>query len=283
MKTKVIVDSTCDLSKSICEAYNLAVLPLHVLLGEAEHKDGVDIKIDDIYKWADENNDTPKTSAPSLNDAIDLLKQYKDEYEDIVCISISSSMSSSYNVFHMASIELDIEDRTYLIDSKNLCNGVGYLAIVAGKLAMEDKSGQEITDELQTIIDKVNMNFIVDTLEYLYRGGRCSGAAALMSGTLKIHPKIVVENGEMKVSKKYRGVMNKVILHYLKDQEEEIVASDPKYVFIAHSGLDEEIFQEAKEYIQSLNHFDEIIEERAGAVISSHCGPGTFGICYRSK
>lgn len=280
MATKIIVDSTCDLTKDICDKNDITILPLHVLLGENEYKDGVDITIDEIYAWADKNGDTPKTSAPALSDAIHLFKEYKDSYDDFVCLSISSSMSSSFNVFHMAALELDILDRVYLVDSMNLSNGVGLLALEASDLAKEGKSGQEIQDALFKIVSRVRTSFIVDTLEYLHRGGRCSGAAALMSGTLKIHPKIVVENGEMKVSKKYRGVMNKVILHYLKDHEESLLKSDKKRLFLVNSGVEESILKDAKEYIASLNHFDEIIEDRAGAVISSHCGPGTYGVVF---
>lgn len=281
MSVKVISDSTCDLSPELIEEYGVDILPLHILLDDEEYKDGVNIKPEEIYAWSDAHGTTPKTSAPALADALALLKKYKEEYDEMICFAISSSMSSSYNVFKLASEELEISDRVHVIDSKNLCTGIGILILEACDLIAEGKSGKEVAEIIETIVPKVRSTFILETLEYLSRGGRCNSITAIMGGALKIHPVIVVDGGDMRVGKKYRGPLHKVVMHYATDLKENLLKADNKRVFLCHSGIDEEIMDEAREFLKGLNYFGKIEECRAGGVISSHCGPGTFAIIYR--
>lgn len=280
MSVKIIADSTCDLSKDLLEKYDISVLPLHIVLGNKEYKDGLEISPDEIYEWSNTNKEAPKTSAAAISDTIDIYSKYLKSYDEIICFSISGQMSTTVNVMRMAAEELDSEDKIHIIDSENLSTGGGLLVIEAAIMAKEGKSGIEIIESINELKPFVRASFIVDTLTFLHRGGRCSGVAALAGGALKLHPKIVVENGGMKPDKKYRGKMNSAILSYVKDLEPQIKNAKNDRVFITHSGCEEEIIQSVRQYLSELGHFEEILITRAGGVISSHCGPGTLGVLF---
>lgn len=277
---KIISDSTCDLSPELIAKYDIDILPLHILLGEDEYEDGKNITPEQIYNWSDENKTTPKTSAPALTDAIELFKPYIDEGREIVCFSISSSMSTSGNVMRIAAEELEAEDRITVIDSANLSTGIGLLVIEAAIMAQNNHTVEEIVSAIEALKPNVRASFVVDTLTYLYRGGRCNAVSAMAGGVLKLHPKIVVENGAMNASKKYRGKINSAIMTYVKDMEDALKAARPNRVFITHSGCDRTIVEEVHSYLENLGVFSEILETRAGGVISSHCGPGTLGVLF---
>lgn len=277
---QIISDSTSDLSKELLAKYNIAVLPLNVTLGDKDYKDGVGISPEDLYKWSDENKSTPKTAAFSTEDAVALFRQFLDEGKEIICLSISGEMSASGNIMRMAAEELNAEDRITVVDSANLSTGVGLLVIEAAILAQQGKTRAEISAHLEALKPLVRASFVVDTLTYLHRGGRCSGVAALLGSTLKLHPRIGVENGKMSPGKKYRGKMSHVIKTYVSDMETDLLAARPDRVFITHSGCNEDDVAAVSEYLQSLHHFNEIHITRAGSVISSHCGPGTLGVLF---
>lgn len=277
---KIISDSTCDLSRELIEKYNIAILPLHIHLGEEEYQDGLTITPDEIYTWADANNTTPKTSAASMTEIIDMFQPYIDNGDEIICFSISSSMSANYNVMRLAVDEMEAEDKIRIIDSANLSTGIGLQVIEAAIMAEQGKSLDEIVAQIEEYKPRVSASFVVDTLTYLHRGGRCSSVAALAGGVLKLHPKIAVDGGKMDAGKKYRGKIDSVILSYAKDMEEDLKNAKKDRVFITHSGCSDEVIDRVKEYLTSLNHFDEILVTRAGGVISSHCGPGTLGVLY---
>uniref|UniRef100_UPI004055A776 DegV family protein n=1 Tax=Acetatifactor sp. TaxID=1872090 RepID=UPI004055A776 len=280
MSVKIISDSTCDLSKDLIEKYEIEILPLHVLLGEEDYLDGVTISPDEIYSWSDANKTTPKTSAPSIAEVIDIFEKWVAEGSEIVCFSISQQMSATCNVMKMAAEELGKEEQIQVVDSANLSAGVGLLVVKAAEMALEGKTAKEIAACVESLKPYVRASFVVDTLTYLYRGGRCSGLAALAGGALKLHPKIVVENGTMSPTKKYRGKMPVVIMSYVKDMEEQLNNALSDRVFITHSGCEPEVIEEVTEYLKSLGIFKEILVTRAGGVISSHCGPGTLGVLF---
>lgn len=280
MSVKIISDSTCDLSKELREKYNVDILPLHIVLGEAEYKDGEEISPDEIYEWADANKTTPKTSAIGITDVMDAYEKWLKEYDEIVIFSISGKMSTTVNVMRMGAEELEMEDRIFVVDSENLSTGGGLLVIEAAIMAQAGKSASEIVASINELKPRVRASFVVDTLTYLHRGGRCSGAAALAGSALKLHPKIVVEDGGMKPDKKYRGKMKKVILDYTKEMEAQLLSAKKDRVFITHSGCEAEVLESVQEYLESLHYFEEILITRAGGVISSHCGPGTLGVLF---
>lgn len=275
---KILADSTCDLSPSLISRYNIGIIPLYVHLGDKEYKDGVDIRPSDLYKWSDEHNETPRTSAPGIEDLESYLD--KDSGDEYVIFTIASSMSSCYNNCILAAEDLEMTDRVYVIDSENLSTGIGLQVIRAAELAAGGISGAEIAAENEKIRNKVRASFVVDTLTYLHRGGRCSGVSAFLGSALRIHPRIAVIDGAMHPEKKYRGKNARVIMDYVRDMEEDLKAAVSNRVFITHSGCDREIVDAVREYLEGLDRFDEILETTAGAVISSHCGPGTLGVLF---
>jgi len=277
---KIIADSTCDLSRELIEKYEIDILPLYIILGDEEYQDGRGITPDEIYKWSDANNSTPKTAACSLQQATELFEKYVSQGHEVVCFSISNEMSTTGNVMRMAAEELNAADRISVINSANLSTGIGLMVIKAAEMAKEGRSKDEIVACIEAIRPLVRSSFVVDTLTYLHRGGRCSGAAALLGSTLKLHPRIAVENGKMALGKKYRGKMSHVILSYAKDMEPQLRAAEPSRVFITHSGCAQADLDAVKAYLEGLGRFGEILITRAGGVISSHCGPGTLGVLF---
>ena len=276
----IVADSTCDLSQELLDKYKVKMIPLHILLGEKEYEDGVDLRPEEIYAWADDHKTTPKTSAPSVETVMQTFRPLLDKGDDIVCFSISESMSTTANVMRLAARQLEAEDRIIVVDSANLSTGIGLLVLEAARMALQGKKAEEIVAETERLKPKVRASFVVDTLTYLHRGGRCNSLEAMAGSILKLHPKIVVSEGKMSSSKKYRGKIDKVILAYAKDMEEQLLQARKERVFITHSGCPEETVLMVKEYLESLSRFEEILLTRAGGVISSHCGPGTLGVLF---
>lgn len=277
---RIAADSTCDLSKELIDKYNISIIPLHIVLEDKEYRDGFDITPDEIYEWSDKNNTTPKTSAVGFEDAENAIKPIADTDDEMIIFTISEKMSTTANVFRMAAEELEVEDKVSVIESANLSTGIGLLVIEAAIMAADGRTREEIVDFIEDMKPRVRSSFVVDTLTYLHRGGRCSSVAVLAGGMLKLHPKIVVENGAMLATKKYRGKIDSVILDYAKEMEEDLKQAKKDRVFITHSGCSQETIDSVKEYLESLGQFEEILITRAGGVISSHCGPGTLGVLF---
>ena len=279
-KVSIIADTTCDLSVNLKEEYQITTFPLHVHLGEREYSDGVDITPDDIYRWSDENKATPKTSAISPDKAKKVLEKELAKAESVICFCISDQMSSVGNVMRLAAQELEVEDKVFVVDSKSLSTGIALQIAEASSMAEQGMEAAEIVAKIEELQPRVRASFVVDTLIYLYRGGRCSGLAAMAGGALKLHPLIAVVDGKMQAGKKYRGRMKRVIMDYVSDMEADLKHAKPERVFITHSGCEEEIIDTVKEKLASLNYFKEILVTRAGSVITSHCGPGTLGVLF---
>jgi len=280
---KIIADSTCDLPEELIQKYGIYILPLHIHLGDNEYEDGLTITPKEIFEWSDNNMMTPKTSAISLMHAMEIMGLYVKQGYEIICFSISNAMSSSGEIMRMAAEELEIEKSVHVVNSQNLCGGISLLIMKAAQLVEERKSAEEIVDIVERMVPRVRSSFIVDTLTYLYRGGRCSGIEALVGSVMKLHPKIVVENGKMHATKKYRGKIESSIMVYTKDMEEEYFHADSERMFIAYAGCEQQIVENVYQYVKSLNIFEDIIIIEAGGVISSHCGPETVGIFYLMK
>ena len=214
---------------------------------------------------------------------MELLRPYVENGDECVCFCISESMSTSGNVIRMAAEELEAEHLVTVIDSKNLSTGIGLLVIEAAILAGQGLSAKQITEKIEELRPRVRASFVVDTLVYLHRGGRCGGLAAMLGSALKLHPKIVVEDGVMHSTKKYRGNIRSVVLTYTKDMEADLRKAKPDRVFITHSGCDRATVDDVRNYLEGLGIFHEILETRAGGVISSHCGPGTLGVLFLAQ
>ena len=277
---KIISDSTCDLSPELIAKYDIDILPLHIVLGEEDFEDGRGISPDEIYQWSDLHRQSPKTAACTLPDAMAALEPYVSAGREVIMFSISSSMSSTFNVMNMAAEQLDAGHLVTVIDSMNLSTGVGLQVIEAAEMAQQGKSAREIITHIEAIRPRVRASFVVDTLTYLHRCGRCSGLVAMMGGALRLHPRIGVADGKMAPGKKYRGKMDRVILSYAQEMEAELRTAKPDRVFITHSGCPESTITAVQEWLQSLGCFNEIHITRAGGVVSSHCGPGTLGVLF---
>lgn len=277
---KIISDSTCDLSQELIAKYNVEIIPLHIILGEESFEDGRDITPDEIYRWADEHKTVPKTAACSQEKLKTRLSAFLQQGMEMICFTISATMSSTYEVFLRVADELQARDRISVVDSKSLSTGVGLQVIAAAEMAEKGISRNEIVSEIMKLQNRVSASFVVDTLTYLHRGGRCSGVSALLGTTLKLHPQIDVVDGKMQPGKKFRGKMHKVVAEYALEKTDELKKAEKGHVFVTHSGCDEKVLHTALEQVRSLNHFEEIHVTRAGGVISSHCGAGTLGILY---
>lgn len=277
----IVADSTSDLSPELIEQFGITIIPLHVILDDREYLDGVNITTEEIYRWSDENKKTPKTSAPGLEDIIKVFNELTENGDEVIAFSISSQMSTTNNVMHLAAEETEKANRISVIDSENLSTGIGLLVVKATELVKEGKNRAEIVKTVEALRPYVRASFVIDTLVYLYRGGRCNGVAALVGGMLKLHPRINVNGGAMEPGQKYRGKMSHVIMEYVKEMEPKLLRGKKEHVFITHpAGMDEETVRLVREYLESLHHFDAIHETCAGSVISSHCGPGTLGVLF---
>ena len=255
-------------------------------MGDKEYRDGVNITPEDLYKWSDEHESTPQTSAPGVEDIMEIYKKNPDD--EYILFTISSSMSVCFNNCTLAAKELGMEEKVRVIDSENLSTGIGLLiieaAIMKEEFAALNRNEKEAADEIEKKIcalrSRVRASFVVDTLTYLHRGGRCSGLAAMLGNALKLHPRIAVVNGAMRPEQKYRGRAQKYVMDYVKDMAGNYPKAKPDRVFITHSGCDPEIVELVREYLKQLGCFNEILETRAGSVVSSHCGPGTLGVLF---
>ena len=281
-KIHIFADSTCDLSEELIEKYQITVIPLCIILDDKSYYDKVELTPEEIFRWADEKKTTPKTAAVSFEYAEKLLAPCLEAGDDVIFFGISEEMSTTCNVMRLVGQDHP-NGRLFVVDSRNLSTGIGLQVLRAAELAEQGFSAEEIVSAVEQEREKVRASFVVDTLTYLARGGRCSGATALVATTLKLHPCIQVVEGKMIVGKKYHGSVEKALLRYEKDLEEELLRADPRRVFITHSGTAAEVVATIRKRLEELTYFQEIHETIAGGVISSHCGPGTLGILFYEK
>ncbi len=282
MNKQVVIasDSTCDLSRELIERYRINILPLTVMLGGAHYQDGVDIDPEMIYKHYTETGELPKTAAANIADLTEFFKKHTADGSALVYFSISSEMSSSYNNARIAAESL--ED-VYVVDTRNLSTGGGLVVISAAEMAMEGKSAKEIACACTELTSRVDASFIIDDLEFLHKGGRCSALAALGANLLHLKPCIGVKNGKMGVAKKYRGRFPVVLAKYITDQIGDGSDIDLTRVFVTHAGCDDAIAQACVDQVKALDLFGEILLTRAGCTVSAHCGRNTLGVLFIRK
>lgn len=278
----LVADSTCDLSPELIERYHIHILPLNITLGDTSYRDGAELTPDQIYDWVDKNGATPKTAAPNPADAVALLRPLAGAGMEILCFGISQEMSSSCQVMRLAAEEAGCRT-CIVIDSENLSTGIGLQVLRAAELAESGLGAAEIAGQINAARGRVRASFVVDTLTYLYKGGRCGAVAALLGTALRLKPKIQVAAGRMGVGKKYRGAQSKVIADYVADLLPQLAGAAPAHVFITHSGVEEAVLAGVRQKLEALHRFREIHITRAGGVISSHCGPGTLGVLFYAE
>lgn len=278
---RIATDSTADLSRDLLEKYKINVIPLIVTLGENDFLDnGVDVTESKIFSFVKENKILPKTAARSIEDYIDFFKGLlKEEDDKVVYIGLSSELSSSFNNARMASQEIG-EDRVFTVDSKSLSSGIGLLAIEAAKMVEKGYRAEEIVSKIEAQREKNQASFVVDKLDYLYKGGRCSKFSFSIGALLKIKPKLQLVDGKIINTGKDMGGLKQVLKKYVDSTLAKYPNVRKDICFVTHTEVDEEISKFIFEYVKSLGVFDEVIEQTAGSVITSHCGPGTLGILY---
>ncbi len=282
MSKKVIItsDSTTDLSPELIERYNVKILPLGVTLGNNSYRDGIDINPDMIYDHYAKTGELPKTSAANIDDCINFFKEYTEQGYAVVHFTISSEMSSTFNNARLAAQEF--ED-VYAVDTRNLSTGGGLMVISAAEMAMAGKEAKEIAEYCTELANRIDASFIIDDLEFLHKGGRCSALAALGANLLKLKPCVSVRGGKMGVTKKYRGKFGAVLKEYINDSLADLGDIEADRVFVTHAGCDEEICEACIEQVKATGYFKEIFFTRAGCTVSAHCGRNTLGVLFIRK
>lgn len=282
MSKNIIIssDSTCDLSPELIERYQIQILPMGVTLGGKSYHDGVDISPDDIYAHHAKTGELPKTSAINIAEYLDYFEKLTEDDSTVIHFSLSSSMSSTYSNACRASENFD---DVHVIDTKNLSTGGGLLVIAAAEMVKQGMDTEEIIEKVSALTECVDASFVVDNLEYLAKGGRCSSAAAFGANLLQLKICIHVKNGAMDVHKKYRGKYGKVLLSYVADRLADSDDIDLDRVFITHSGCDAELIESVVEAVKNTLPFKEVFVTRAGCTISSHCGANTLGVLFIRK
>ena len=268
------------MSKELCERYKITVMPLCITLGDKLYTDGVDITPDDIYAHHDRTGELPKTTATNVGDCLDFFSQFTSQGKTVIHFTISSEMSSTYNNACMAAEELG---NVYIIDTKNLSTGGGLLVITAAELLNQGLPVEEIVEKTRETVARVDASFVIDNLEYLYKGGRCSAVAMLGANLLKLKPCIQVKNGKMDVAKKYRGRYADVLKQYVVDKIGDYSDIDLDRVFVTHAGCDPQLVNDIVELVKKTAPFKEVFLTRAGCTVSSHCGANTLGVLFIRK
>ncbi len=281
MSKKVIIasDSTCDLSPELIEKYGIKILPLSVRLGENDYKDGVDVTPDDIYEHYRKTGELPKTAAVNVSDFADFFESATEAGSEVVVFTISALMSSTYNNARLASEDFN---GVYAVDTKNLSTGGGLLVLKAADMAAEGYTAEDIAKACEALTDKVDASFVIDDLEFLYKGGRCSALERFGANLLKLKPCITVKDAKMGVGKKYRGNFADVLPKYVEDRIGDGSEIEKGRVFVTHAGCDMNVVNGCVEQVKAIG-FEEVLITRAGCTISSHCGQNTLGVLFLRK
>jgi len=281
MRVKITADSTCDLPPEIIDQYNIGIVPLYIIKEDKAYKDRLEITAKDIFEYVDSGKGMTHSGAVNVADYQEYFSDWLKDCDAIVHINISEGFSACNQNARIAAEDFD---NVYIVDSRNLSTGSGHIVMDAAIMAESGMAPEQIVEELGKLIPKVDASFVIGTLKYLHKGGRCSGVAALGANLLKLNPCIEVVGGKMDVGKKYRGSFDKVILQYVEDRLNGNDDIDSRRVFITYPpGTKSELVDQVAEKINALHQFDETIRCEAGCVISNHCGPTCLGILYYRK
>ncbi len=281
MSVIITTDSTCDLNQLSAER-NVPIVPLSVELGENTYLDGINIQPEMIFNYVAETKQLPKTSAPNVEDYLNCFQKYVGEGHEIVHISLSSGISNSNRAANLAAQEVGAE-KVFVVDSLALSSAQGLLVMKACDLRDEGKSAREIYEAVLALVPKTQTSFVVDRLDYLHKGGRCSLLSLYSAKALKIRPSIHMDEGKLKVKKRMMGPLKHCIKKYIESLAEEFPKYDKTRCFITHTLCTPEVVQVAKDAVKKYFDFDEILETNAGSVITSHCGQGTLGLLFLSE
>ena len=277
MRIKVTADSTCDLNPQILAEQDITLTPLIVIKNNEEFYDGETITPNDIFDHVANGGGLCSTAARSVGYYQDVFEKYSKEYDGVIHISIGSGFSSSYQNASLAAEEFE---NVRVVDSQNLTTGQGFVVLEAVKLAKTVQSMDELHQKLVDFSSRVEVSFVLDRLDYMVKGCRCSAATALGANLLNLKPCIEVKDGKLGVVKKYRGNYSKCLTTYIKDRLEGRDNLDGRLVFVTSTPVAPEAYTAAMQTISQYGKFDTILETQAGCTVSCHCGPGTLGIIF---
>ena len=280
MGIKITADSTCDLSPEVLERYEITLAPLSVIKDGKAYLDGVEITPADIFQHVDNGGALCSTAAVNTESYRRLFSSFAKDHEAVIHVTIGSLFSACYQNASIAAADFP---NVYVVDSQNLSTGQGHLVIEAAQLAARGVGALEICSALNEMRNRVQASFIMDRLDYMQKGGRCSSVVALGGKLLKIKPCIAVRDGTMKMVDKYRGQFIKAVEKYVKDCLKDRKDLRLDRIFITHTPVEEGAVQAAREAILKYANFAEIHETNAGCTVSCHCGPGTLGILFITK
>lgn len=280
-KIKITCDSTCDLTPQMYEKYDIEVLPLGIVVGDELKRDSVDINPPGIFEYVSKTGTLPKTSAASVAEYCELFSKFTSQGYAVIHINISAEFSSCHANACMAATQTDGE--VYVIDSRNLSTGSGHLAILGSELAAKGMPAKDVAEALDEAKRRLDVSFVLQTLDYLQKGGRCPGVVAFGANLLKLRPEIEVRDGKMTVGKKYRGSMEKSIFDYVRGRLEGRTDIDTHRIFVTHSYVPQELVDKVVDYVKQLHPFEEVLVSYAGCAVSSHCGPNCLGVLFFKK
>ena len=279
MKIKILSDSTCDLSPALLAENEITLVPLTVVKGDEQFKDGVTITAADIFAHVAAGGDLCSTAANSIGEYADIFEQYTD-YDGVIQITIGSGFSSCYQ---NATLAAEDYPNVRVVDSQNLSTGQGLVVLKACELAKTATDLDALADEIRAYTEKVEASFLVDKLDYLAKGGRCSAVAALGANLLNLKPCIEVKNGKMGVVKKYRGKYEKCLASYVKERLAGREDIDRKTLFVTKTEVSDACYEAVMAAVAENGGFEQTYETVAGCTVSCHCGPGTLGVLFVRK
>lgn len=277
MSFKITCESSADLTKELYNKHNIGVLPFRITLGENEKRDGIDVTNNDLFEFFNNTKQLPKTSALNSMDYEEFFEKENTEDEGLIHFCLSSQVSSTYNNACEAAKKFK---NVYVIDSLSLSSGIGLQVLYAVSLRDKNTPIAEAVELINNRRDKVQISFVVDKLNYLHKGGRCSALSLLGANVLSIRPSIKVANGKMCINKKYMGKIHKILDKYIDDTLEEFNTPNKDLCFITYSSATDEMLKITKDKLKEKNIFKKITETTAGCTVSTHCGPNTLGIIY---
>lgn len=277
---KITTDSTCDLPARLLEQHNISVIPLGIVKGDRLYRDGIDIRTADIAAHVDAGGDLTTTNAVNIADYEMLFREQTEQYEAVIHLNIGAGFSSCYQNAKLAAEEVP---GVYVVSSENLSVGHGAMVLAAAEAAEAGKSVGEILALLEDLAGRIEMSFVLDRLDYMKKGGRCSAVAALGANLLKLHPCIEVVDDKMSVTKKYRGSVEKAVMDYIKDRLEGRTGLDTSRIIVVDTCEDDHLAAIAREYLRQDGRFDEVIEAKVGCTVFAHCGPNVLGLALVRK
>ena len=280
MRIKVLSDSTCDLSAQLLQEHDITLVPLTVVKADEQFKDGITITPADIFAHVAAGGSLCSTAAVSIGEYEDFFAQYSADYDGIILVNIGSGFSACHQNARLAAEEFP---NVRVIDSQNLSTGQGLVVLKACQLAETATDLDVLAEELRAYTEKIEASFLVDKLEYLVKGGRCSSAAALGANLLNLKPCIEVRGGKMSVGKKYRGNYAKCLATYVKERLDGREDIDWNTLFVTKTVVSDDCQEAVMDAIQTYGHFEAVHNTIAGCTISCHCGPGTLGILFVRK